>query len=91
MTAINNPFHSRVLEAERKVAEAKHQAFIYDWLVAHEIMDKYAFTIVNSADWDAVLECGEFYDSEKYEFQRMVNDMRKEITSISGQIILAAI
>lgn len=88
MTAIKNPFERRVLEAERKLIEAKHCVIIFNWLI---LTESDAFRIVNAANWERILESKEFCDSEKYEFHRLVNQMRKEITAISGQIILAAI
>jgi hypothetical protein len=91
MTAIKNPFERRVLEAERKLIEAKHCVIIFNWLIEKELTESDAFRIVNAANWERILESKEFYDSEKYEFQRLVNQMRNEITAISGQIILAAI
>jgi hypothetical protein len=88
---MKNPFQRRVLEAERKVIEAKHSVIIFDWLIEKELTESDAFRIVNAANWEKILTSNEFYDSEKYEFQRLLNEMRREITEISGQIILTAI
>lgn len=91
MTTVKNPFKRRVLEAERKVIEAKHGVIIFDWLIENELTETDAFRIVNAANWERILNSKEFYDSEKYEFQCLLNEMRREITEISGQIILTAI
>jgi hypothetical protein len=82
-----NPFQRRLINTEGKFIEAKFQVELFDMLMTLGVTDKYAKTLVESSDWDAILESNEFDESEKSLFGAKTREMQRALDEVYSKSI----